>query len=156
MVWDTLNLYALLISAQTPDQQVEVIFNEVVRNPRVNFPLIVTDARGEVQWWKGPGLPPSGYLSAADRQALRGSMLRMDSANPPIAPRYSAEEPSYLHYGGRSSFGKITLWPYIRVGALLLALLLVGNIAVHGFSAVRNAVRGNVETKPASTWVGGT
>ena len=77
-------------------------------------------------------------------------MRRMDTANPPTPLRYATEEPSYLHYGGRNAFGKINLWPCFRIGALLLLLVLVGDTAMHGFYAVRNAVRGNEEPTPAS------
>lgn len=118
------DLYAKLISLAplASDDQSVAIFEEIVINPKITFPIIVTDHRGRAVIQKNvplPGTASPGWLApirrlfgsgesaapAAPDEAVTAAYLRqrvaeMDAQNPPI-PFYQFREVSaYLRRAG--------------------------------------------------------
>ena len=78
------DLYAFAASPLATGEQTELIFREVLTNPRGDFPIIFTDYRGEILNWKGEGLPEPQDHSVAAQEELRTAIRKMDAKNAPI------------------------------------------------------------------------
>ena len=108
-------LYALAASADNTEQTNDLIFRTVISNPRDDFPIIFTDYKGELTYWKGKGTPDMGDTSAAARQVLRELLPRMDAQNMPIPYVISPTSEGLLHHDRESlvvtnSAGEIAGW----------------------------------------------
>ena len=84
------DLYAFAASPLATGEQTELIFREVLTNPRGDFPIIFTNYRGEILNWKGEGLPEPHDRSASAQQELRAAIRKMDAKNVPIPFEISA------------------------------------------------------------------
>lgn len=95
------HLYAKLIrfavSHMASDEQGAFIFEEVIQNPQIEFPLIFTDHRGRVINYRGAGLPAQGDTSAAARRTLEAALAEMDAINEPIPVTLYPEASGYVH-----------------------------------------------------------
>ena len=78
------NLYGLASSHHLHEDVSEQIWNTVIFNPEIDFPIIVTDHRGEVVLVKGDGLPAAGDTSAAAAARLRRIVEQMDARYEPV------------------------------------------------------------------------
>ena len=78
------NLYGLASSHHLHEDFSEQIWNTVIINPEIDFPIVVTDHRGEVVLVKGEGLPAAGDTSAAAAARLRGIVGQMDARHKPV------------------------------------------------------------------------
>ena len=118
------HLYALAVSPEVSDQGATVIFRDIIQNPKISFPLIVTDARGHIQAWKGCGVADSADPTEAGlKQTLNGLMEEMDRTNPPIPLSFSSEEPLFfLHYGTPRLVDRFDLPSLVKGGILFLLL----------------------------------
>jgi len=77
-------VWGLAISNKLPDEDAVFIFEKVIDDPKVNIPVIVTDAKGDITNWKATGgLPELNDSSAAAQQRLREALVRMDAVNEP-------------------------------------------------------------------------
>ena len=109
------DLHAFAASPWATPEQIEFIFQKVIRNPRADFPMIFTDHRGEISQWKGEGLPDPGDTSAAAMQSLRAHLESMGARNAPIPLQFSAKSFAYLHQIGggvviTDTAGEIVAW----------------------------------------------
>ena len=109
------DLHAFAASPSATPEQIEFIFQKVIRNPRADFPMIFTDHRGEISQWKGEGLPEPGDTSAAAMQSLRAHLESMGARNAPIPLQFSAKSFAYLHQIGgglviTDTAGEIVAW----------------------------------------------
>ena len=97
------HLYAKLIqfavSHMASDEQAAFIFQEVIHNPTVEFPLIFTDHRGRIINYRGAGLPAKSDTSAAARRTLEAAKAEMDAINEPIPVALYPEASGYVHLG---------------------------------------------------------
>ena len=94
------DLHAFAASPWATPEQIEFIFQKVIRNPGADFPMIFTDHRGEITQWKGEGLPDPGDTSAAAKQTLRAHLESMGARNAPIPLQLSSKSFAYLHQDG--------------------------------------------------------
>ena len=78
------NLYGLASSHHLDEDFSEQIWNTVISNPEIDFPIIVTDHRGAVVLVKGAGLPAAGDTSAAAATRLREIIEQMDARHTPV------------------------------------------------------------------------
>ena len=77
------NLYALSVSEALPPKISANIFNDIILDPSIDIPLIVTDHRGKIFQWKGTGIPVDDDSTETRRQ-LEEMMARMDAVNEPV------------------------------------------------------------------------
>jgi len=84
-------LYGLAISQALPSEVSGDIFDKIILNPNISFPLVVTDHRGRINNWKGPGLPDPDDTSPAALAAVREAIAEMDAVNEPLAASWNAE-----------------------------------------------------------------
>jgi signal transduction histidine kinase len=91
---DRAELYAhlttLVQSTTLPPQLEEWVIRHVVIHKEEIFPIVMTDHRGAIGDWGGPGLPDPGDRSAAALKAVRDIIGRMDAEREPI--RFSGEQ----------------------------------------------------------------
>ncbi|MBQ35085.1 MAG: hypothetical protein CME04_01725 [Gemmatimonadaceae bacterium] len=93
------NLYGLAISDALPSEVSGDIFEKIIHNKKNSFPVVVTDHRGRVTLWGGPGLPPqdatnvsrSAAASPATLAAVRVVMDAMDDVNEPVVASWNTE-----------------------------------------------------------------
>ena len=78
------NLYGLASSHHLHEDFSEQIWNTVIFNPEIDFPIVVTDHREEVVLVRGEGLPAAGDTSAAAAGRLRRIVERMDVRHKPV------------------------------------------------------------------------
>lgn len=91
-------LHAFAVSPLASGEQAAFIFQEVINNPNSDFPIIVTNHRGEITDWRGGDLPPQGDLRPESRQQLQEVMAAMDAGNPPVAFTYHSEAVGYCYW----------------------------------------------------------
>ncbi|MEE2658323.1 MAG: HAMP domain-containing sensor histidine kinase [Candidatus Latescibacterota bacterium] len=92
------NLYGLAISEAVPSDLAGHIFDKIIINESISFPMVVTDHHGQILNWKGPGLPASGDTSPKDMIQLRAAMERMDAVNEPVSAPWYARARGTLHW----------------------------------------------------------
>ncbi|MBT6147945.1 MAG: hypothetical protein HOH74_21095, partial [Gemmatimonadetes bacterium] len=95
-------LYGLAISEALPSDVSGDIFQTVILNPRVSFPLVVTDHRGRVYNWKGPGLPDPADTSSAALAAVQEAIADMDAVNEPLPASWNAEARVSVYQDGEA------------------------------------------------------
>lgn len=91
-------LHAFAVSPQATPEVAAFIFQEVINNPSSDFPIIVTNHRGEITDWRGKELPAPGDNSGVARQQLRQTMEAMDAGNPPISFTFYSETVGYCYW----------------------------------------------------------
>ena len=103
---DRVELYAHLralvsSSADIPPQLEQWVLEHVVVHPEEKFPIVVTDHRGDIELWAGPGLPNPNDRSVAALRSVREVVGRMDAEREPI--RFFDREQAFglvwLHVG---------------------------------------------------------
>ena len=92
-------LYGLAISEALPSEVSGDIFENIILNPSISFPLVVTDHRGRINSWKGPGLPDPEDNSPAALAAVREAIARMDAVNEPLSASWNTEASMSVYQG---------------------------------------------------------
>lgn len=78
-------LYGLAVSPEVPEMVSGPIFQKIISNPDISFPVVVTDHRGNILMWKPtPGMPQERDRSPAALAKVRSIMAQMDAANEPV------------------------------------------------------------------------
>ena len=95
------NLYGLASSYDLPEQYHTPIAEKVVLNDDLQFPIIVTDHRGEILNVKGQGLPDAADSSAAVAADLRRIVKEMDAAHQPVRFFESSQVRGLVYFDGR-------------------------------------------------------
>ena len=93
-------LYAFAVSKLATTEQTGLIFREVIVNPRIDFPIIFTNYKGEITDWKGEGLPAVGDTSKVSMQVLRDLLEKMDGQHEPIPVEAFPDLLGLLYYEG--------------------------------------------------------
>ena len=94
------HVWGLAISDKLPDEDAIFIFETVINDPKVNIPLIVTDAWGNIIGAKGPGVPEVTDTSSAAQSRLRDLLVQMDAVNEPVRFLDQAVVSANLYYDG--------------------------------------------------------
>ena len=78
-------LYGLAVSPEIPEGATTRILEKIILNPDISFPVVVTDHRGEILWWKADsGMPPISDRSPAAVAQVRAIVAQMDAVNEPV------------------------------------------------------------------------
>ena len=91
-------LHAFAISPLASGEQAAFIFQEVINNPNSDFPIIITDHRGDITDWRGGELPVPGDTKPLARQQLKEAMEAMDAGNPPVVFTFHSETVGYYYW----------------------------------------------------------
>ena len=135
-------LWQLAASAPTSGAEIDVIFEEIIQ--KSDFPIVVTDAEGELLAWRGVGVEwnDTTYIS---REKLKKVAQKMDRHRKPIPISFGTRQEiiNYLHYGDPVLISQLRMMTLVEMGLLTLFVL----IAFISFRNVRMAEQRTI-------WVG--
>ena len=135
-------LWQLAASAPTTGAEIDVIFEEIIQ--KSDFPIVVTDADGELQAWRGVGVDwdDTTYIS---KEKLKGMVKKMDRHKKPIPIYFGTRQEviNYLHYGDPVLISQLRMMSMVELGLLVLFVLI-------GFITFRNIKMAEQRT----IWVG--
>lgn len=116
-------LWQLAASAPTTGAEIDVIFEEIIQ--KSDFPIVVTDAEGELQAWRGVGVDwnDTTYMS---REKLKKLVKKMDKHRKPIPIYFGTRQEiiNYLHYGDPVLISQLRLMTLVELGLLTLFVLI--------------------------------
>jgi signal transduction histidine kinase len=116
-------LWQLAASAPASGAEIDVIFEEIIQ--KSDFPIVVTDAEGNLQAWRGVGVEwdDTTYMSKAK---LKRMAHGMDKHRQPIPIYFGTRQEviNYLHYGDPVLISQLKLMSMVEVGLLTLFLLI--------------------------------
>jgi signal transduction histidine kinase len=135
-------LWQLAASAPATGAEIDVIFEEIIQ--KSDFPIVVTDADGEFQAWRGVGVDwdDTTYIS---KEKLKGMVKKMDRHKKPIPIYFGTRQEviNYLHYGDPVLISQLRMMSMVELGLLVLFVLI-------GFITFRNIKMAEQRT----IWVG--
>jgi signal transduction histidine kinase len=135
-------LWQLAASAPATGAEIDVIFEEIIQ--KSDFPIVVTDAGGELQAWRGVGVDwdDTTYIS---KEKLKGMVRKMDKHKKPIPIYFGTRQEviNYLHYGDPVLISQLRMMRMVELGLLGLFVL----IAFITFRNIRM-------TEQRTIWVG--
>ena len=116
-------LWQLAASAPASGAEIDVIFEEIIQ--KSDFPIVVTDAEGELQAWRGVGVDwnDTTYMS---REKLKKLVKKMDKHRKPIPIFFGTRQEiiNYLHYGDPVLISQLRLMSLVELGLLTLFVLI--------------------------------
>ncbi|MGB7063206.1 MAG: HAMP domain-containing sensor histidine kinase [Candidatus Zixiibacteriota bacterium] len=116
-------LWQLAASAPTSGAEIDVIFEEIIQ--KSDFPIVVTDAEGELLAWRGVGVDwdDTTYIS---REKLKKMAQKMDRHKQPIPIYFGTRQEiiNYLHYGDPVLISQLRLMSFVELGLLTLFVLI--------------------------------
>jgi nitrogen-specific signal transduction histidine kinase len=146
-------LYAVAISEQLNHEEINVIFNEIVRKSQV--PMVITDNQNvPINWnnisyrfWsKGRSKVPQvpfAYLAKAEQEYLLKLVKAMDKKNQPLELEAEGHTFGYLHYGEFTLVHILSWMPMVE----LVIIFLFCFVGYFGFHIIRS-------NEQSSLWVG--
>jgi NtrC-family two-component system sensor histidine kinase KinB len=127
----------VVVQESGPDMN--VIFETITNT---NFPVIVTDDKGEPQLWKAIGVSPKDTSPEALKRVRRQARL-LDLENRPFPFTIPDIGPRALHYGDSALVKRLSWLPWV---ALFVTVLFIG-VGYLGFRNIKNS-------EQRSIWVG--
>jgi signal transduction histidine kinase len=116
-------LWQMAASAPTSGSEIDVIFEEIIQ--KSDFPIVVTDAKGELQAWRGVDVAwdDTTYIS---REKLKRMARKMDKHREPIPIYFGTRQEiiNYLHYGDPVLISQLRLMSLVELGLLTLFVLI--------------------------------
>lgn len=125
------NLYASAASAENTTN-LNFIFDEIIL--RTNFPIVLTDAEGNPNAWKGLGIDPDDRSLKALQQ-VRDIVRIMAREAEPIPLRYDDILIGYLYYGDSRLIKQLQMLPYVGLATVGLFIL----IGFFGFRSIQRS-----------------
>ncbi len=107
-------------------------FVNVIR--RTNFPLILTDIKGDPNSWKGIEVAEDDRSPEALKRVKR-IMEKMKRENKPVAITHGGQVINYLYYGDSKLITRLVYLPYITLSGLVLLVL----VAFLGFGSIKRS-----------------
>jgi hypothetical protein len=116
-------LWQLAASAPASGAEIDVIFEEIIQ--KSDFPIVVTDAEGNLQAWRGVEVEwdDTTYIS---RRKLKEMAHSMDKHRQPIPIYFGTRQEviNYLHYGDPAMISDLKLMSFVEIGLLTLFVLI--------------------------------
>ena len=116
-------LWQMAASAPASGAEIDVIFEEIIQ--KSDFPIVVTDAEGELLAWRGVGVDwdDTTYIS---REKLKRMAQKMDKHRKPIPISFGTRQEiiNYLHYGDPVLISQLKLMSFVELGLLTLFVLI--------------------------------
>ncbi len=110
---------------------------QVIRNNKT-VPVILVDQHENIL-----AIRNLDSLKAENPEYLRNRLEKMKAENEPIVIELGGEEKNYIYYSNSTLLKKLTLYPYIQFGVILLFIM----VSYFAFSASRKAEQNQV-------WIG--
>ncbi len=132
---DILEFYASFYqraATEADDEELNFIFEQIIQ--RTNFPIVVTDNRGEPSAWKGIDVDPNDRSPEALAR-VRAIVKQMAKEIEPIPLRYENYVIGKLYYGDSKLITQLVWLPYIEIGLVALFLL----VAFLGYSSIKRS-----------------
>ncbi len=141
MVTSYVRLWQLAANESSTGQEVQVIFEEVIK--KANFPVVITGTDGEPAFWRNI----SGIVDndpSEDSRLKVMALVRDMKEDKGEFPLYFEETViSYFYYGDAKVIRQLQMMPFIEIG-LVLAFLIIGFV---GFQNIRRSEERHI-------WVG--
>ncbi len=141
MVTSYVRLWQLAANESSTGQEVQVIFEEVIK--KANFPVVITGTDGEPAFWRNI----SGIIDndpSEDSHLKVKALVREMKEDKGEFPLYFEETViSYFYYGDAKVIRQLQMMPFIEIG-LVLAFLIIGFV---GFQNIRRSEERHI-------WVG--
>ena len=116
-------LWQLAASAPASGAEIDVIFEEIIQ--KSDFPIVVTDAEGNLQAWRGVDVEwdDTTYIS---RQKLKEMAHKMDKHRKPIPIYFGTRQEviNYLHYGDPVLISQLRMMSFVELGLFTLFALI--------------------------------
>ncbi len=116
-------LWQLAASAPASGAEIDVIFEEIIQ--KSDFPIVVTDAEGNLQAWRGVDVEwdDTTYIS---RQKLKEMARKMDKHRKPIPIYFGTRQEviNYLHYGDPVLISQLKMMSFVELGLFTLFVLI--------------------------------
>jgi len=110
-----------------------ILLDEVIT--RIDIPVILTSADGELQAYKIEGISDTAPFLPETIQKLKKIMAAMDKENDPIPITYEETVLNYLHYGDSEMITLMNWLPFIEISMVGLFILL----GFVGFNSIRRS-----------------
>ncbi|RMD91967.1 MAG: sensor histidine kinase [Calditrichaeota bacterium] len=123
--------YARAVS-EADDAELNFIFEEIIK--RTDFPIILTDDKGNPTGWKGIDVDPTDFSPEAIKR-VRRLMKAMEKETKPIPLTYNNITFNYLYYGDSRAIQQLRWLPYAEILVISL-FILVGFV---GFNSIRRS-----------------
>jgi hypothetical protein len=134
-----IRMYSVLVNSEYP----ELIALALEQIQAVDFPIIVTDYRGQPKHWKNIPVM-SGDTSAVAAERLRAILNEMDKgSNAPLPILIGPSEVDWFHYGDSLVIRQLRWLPWIEI-------LVAGLFIIVGYTGFRNIKR----SEERMVWVG--
>lgn len=117
----------------TDPGEIAYLFDEIIS--KSDFPIVVTDPKGNPLYWRGLSGIDERDTTLATRRRIIALMARMSAEYPPVPIVYEGITLYELHYGNFELIRAASRFPYIMLG--LTTLILV--IAYVSFSNIKRA-----------------
>jgi signal transduction histidine kinase len=119
-------------ATEADDEELNFIFEQIIQ--RTNFPIVVTDNRGEPSAWKGIDVDPNDRSPEALAKVKR-IVRQMAKEMEPIPLRYEDYVIGRLYYGDSRLITELVRLPYIEIGLVGLFLF----VAFVGYSSLKRS-----------------
>jgi len=133
---DIVEFYALTVQRIASDTEapegLDWFFQNVLQ--RTNFPLIVTDNKGNPSSWQGINVPENSR-NPDSLKIVRNILEKMRRENEPVPITYGSLVVSYLYYGDSVLITRLEYLPYLTICSLGLLML----AALWGFSSIKRS-----------------
>jgi len=141
MVTSYVKLWQLAANESSTGQEVQVIFEEVIK--KANFPVVITGTDGEPAFWRNiSGIVDNDPAEETHRRVK--ALVREMKEDKGEFPLYFEETViSYFYYGDSKVIHQLQMMPFIEIG-LVLSFLVIGFI---GFQNIRRSEERHI-------WVG--
>lgn len=141
MVTSYVKLWQLAANESSTGQEVQVIFEEVIK--KANFPVVITGTDGEPAFWRNiSGIVDNDPAEETHRRIK--ALVREMKEDKGEFPLYFEETViSYFYYGDSKVIHQLQMMPFIEIG-LVLSFLIIGFI---GFQNIRRSEERHI-------WVG--
>lgn len=141
MVTSYVRLWQLAANESSTGQEVQVIFEEVIK--KANFPVIITGTDGEPAFWRNiSGIVDNDPSEDAHRK-VKALAQKMKEDKGEFSLYFEETVISYFYYGDSRVIRQLQWMPFIEIG-LVLAFLIIGFV---GFQNIRRSEERHI-------WVG--
>lgn len=141
MVTSYVRLWQLAANESSTGQEVQVIFEEVIK--KANFPVVITGTDGEPAFWRNISGIVDNDPSEETRLVVKALVLEMKEDKGEFPLYFGETVISYFYYGDSKVIYQLQMMPFIEIG-LVLAFLVIGFI---GFQNIRRSEERHI-------WVG--